>query len=149
MKNKIGGPTVMSVSLARENLKRCRRAESTTIVHPQYRGEHEIAQIPSNYLFDVDILDTSPFFLRSALILIKKHELKYIWKTPTFQPTNRTIDETPMLATMEFGPWFAFSILRMAAAGTNTNPFMQRRIFVTYYCFSREEDLTLFKLVMS
>lgn len=114
------------------------------IVHPQYRGEYEIAQIPSNYLFDVDILDTRPFSLRSALMLVKKYELKYIWKTPTFDPSLRTIDETPMLATMGFEPWFAFSMLRMVKSeGRN------RRMFVTYYCFSRKEDLTLFKLVMS
>ena len=114
------------------------------IVHPQYRGEYEIAQIPSNYLFDVEILDTRPFSLREALTLVNKYELKYIWKTPTFDPSLRTIAETPMLATMKFEPWFAFSMLRMVKSeGRN------RRMFVAYYCFSRKEDLTLFKLVMS
>jgi hypothetical protein len=130
-----------------------RKRNWVRVVQQSFGGEQEFSMIPSGYIdlhaknrTDYEVSHSSPIHLRTALECVRDNKLNYRWATPTFQ-NERFLDEMPMLATMAFGPWAAFSCTRRKK---RDSPLIgSHSIWMTYFCFSRDEDRLLFKIVWS
>jgi hypothetical protein len=93
------------------------------------------SRIPSGYLHMTHFGSTNrPILLRNALKFVKEHKLHYRMRTPSLAVLA---EDRPILATMEFAPWTGFCFLRRVGSSKQ---------YTTYFCFSRPEDLLMFKI---
>jgi len=132
------------------------RRKHVYVVQQSFSGEEERAMIPSNF---IDLHEgyhtTAPIHMRTAIAVVRDRKLIHRWRTPTFTESRGTLSEMPMLATMEFEPWAAFSFPRRVGLSipvplsNGSVRSVKSSEWFTYFCFSREEDLILFRMVWS